>query len=95
MSQGFRLTRIKAEVMITVIDYLKYNGLTHAQSLVQSHAQHTPCTIKERSYTKTLALTHYQAESVTEGCLCPSQAVVWQVDVLCCAVDVASTHPGS
>lgn len=44
---------------------------------------------------ETLILTYYQAESVTKGCLGPSQAVVRQVDVLCCAIDVASTHPSS
>ena len=33
-------------MVITVIDGLKYNGFTHAQSLVQSHAQHTLYTVK-------------------------------------------------
>lgn len=42
-----------------------------------------------------LILTYYQAESITKGGLGPGQAVVWQVDILCCAIDVASSHPSS
>lgn len=54
-----------------------------------------PGVIARRTYTKRVALTYYQAESITKGCLRPSQAVVWQVDVLCCPIDVAPTHPSS
>lgn len=39
-------------------------------------------------------LTYNQAESVTKGRLCPGQAVVWQVDILCSSVDVAPAYPG-
>lgn len=42
-----------------------------------------------------LVLTDYQAESVTKGGLCPGQAVVWQVDILRCPIDVAPTNPSS
>lgn len=38
--------------------------------------------------------TYYQAESVTKRCLRPGQSVVRQIDVLCCPIDVAPTHPG-
>lgn len=38
-------------------------------------------------------LTHDQAKGVTKGCLSPGQAVVWQVNVLCCAIYVAASNP--
>lgn len=40
-------------------------------------------------------LTYYEAESITKRGLGPSQAIVWQVDILRRAIDVASTHPSS
>lgn len=49
----------------------------------------------EWNSTKLLVLTHYQAESVSKRSLCPREAIVRQVDVLCCAVDVTPTHPSS
>lgn len=41
-----------------------------------------------------VCLTYYKAESISKGCLCPSKAVIWQVDILCCPINVAPTNPG-
>lgn len=38
-------------------------------------------------------LTHNQAKGITKGCLSPGQAVVWQVNVLRCAIYVAASNP--
>lgn len=39
-------------------------------------------------------LTYDQAEGVTKGCLSPGQAVVWQVNILCRAINVTASNPG-
>lgn len=38
-------------------------------------------------------LTYNQAKGVTKGRLSPGQAVVWQVNILCCAIYVTASNP--
>lgn len=38
-------------------------------------------------------LTYDQTKGVTKGCLSPGQAVVWQVNVLGCAIYVTASNP--
>lgn len=40
-----------------------------------------------------MQLTYDQAEGVTKGCLGPGQAVVWQVNILGCAIYVTASNP--